>query len=449
MPRNEPTEVTDEWGGGRSPRRRKAVRYAVPAAVAGVAAATIGLVPAFAGSGSPDLPQISAQELIAKMAKSDVRQLSGTVRVSADLGLPSLPGGGIPGGFGGGGDRGKNSASADPQQKLLELASGAHTLRVAADGPDRQRLSIVGQAAEYSLIHNGDDAWAYDSGSNTVVHRKAPGGTERGKRQGLPGGMPKELPRGLQNATPQDLAKEALKAADATTSVEVDGTAKVAGRDAYQLSIKPKQAGSTVGAIRIAVDADNGVPLKFTLTPKSGGAAVIDVGYTNVDFTRPDASTFAFTPPKGAKVVNAKEAATEQAGAAGHPGSKDRAPGKGRAPGQDSGPGKDFTPGGHGAPGKGLKDADGPGGVNVIGKGWTSIATIKGAGAGLPSGKDKGATGDAGKFLDSIGEKVTGGFGSGRVFSTRLVNALVTDDGTIYVGAVDKDSLIAAADGAK
>ncbi|MFG2890049.1 outer membrane lipoprotein carrier protein LolA [Streptomyces sp. NPDC048248] len=446
MPRNEPTEVTDEWGGGRSPRRRKAVRYAVPAAVAGVAAATIGLVPAFAG-GSPELPQISAQELIAKMAKSDVRQLSGTVRVSADLGLPSLPGGGIPGGFGGSGDRGRSSASADPQAKLLELASGAHTLRVAADGPEKQRLSIVGQAAEYSLIHNGDEVWAYDSGSNTVVHRKAPGGAERGKRHGLPGSMPKDLPRGLQNATPQDLAKEALKAADATTSVEVDGTAKVAGRDAYQLSIKPKQAGSTIGAIRIAVDADNGVPLKFTLTPKSGGAAVIDVGYTNVDFARPDASTFAFTPPKGAKVVNAKdaakEAAKEKAGAAGHPGSKDLAPGKHRAPG------KDFTPGTHGAQGKDLKDAGDRGGPEVIGKGWTSIATIKGAGAGLPSGKDRGAAGDAAKFLDSIGEKVSGDFGSGRVFSTRLVNALITDDGTIYVGAVDKESLIAAADAAK
>ena len=53
------------------------------------------------------------------------------------------------------------------------------------------------------------------------------------------------------------------------------------------------------------MDADNGVPLKFTLTPKSGGKAAIDVGFTKVDFAKPAASTFDFTPPKGAKVTEA------------------------------------------------------------------------------------------------------------------------------------------------
>lgn len=428
MPRNEPTEVTDEWGGERSPKRRKAVRYAVPVAVAGVAAATIGLVPAFAGSGSPDLPKISAQDLIAKIAKSDVQQLSGTVRVTTDLGLPSLPGGvgGGAGGFGGGpagGEKGGDGASASPQSKLMELASGAHTLRVAADGPEKQRVSIVDKAAEYSLVHNGNEVWAYDSGSNTALHSTAPDAGRHG--HGKQHQAPKDLPQGLKNATPQDLAKEALKAAGDTTSVTVDGTAKVAGRDAYQLLIKPKQSASTVGSIRVAVDAANGVPLKFTLTPKSGGAAAIDVGYTTVDFAKPAASTFSFTPPKGAKVVD---------------GDKQRA----KAEGEHHKDFKDF---------KHRKDAKDfrkdLGGLNVIGKGWTSIATIKGDGSGLPAGKDQAAGGDAAKFLDSIGDKVSGSFGSGRIFSTRLVNALITDKGTVYVGAVDKQALIDAANAAK
>ncbi|MGY4956192.1 LolA family protein [Streptomyces nigrescens] len=419
MPRNEPTEVTDGWDGERSPRRRKAVRYGVPVAVAGVAAATIGLVPAFAG-GSPDLPKISAQELIAKVAKSDVQQLSGTVRVTTDLGLPSLPGaGGGAGGFGGapgGGEKGGDDASAAPQKKLMELASGAHTLRVAVDGPDKQRVSIVDKAAEYSLVHHGKELWAYDSGSNTAVRSTAPD-SRSGKEHRAPEGLPKDL----KGATPQDLAKQALEAAGDTTSVTVDGTAKVAGRDAYQLLIKPKQTGSTVGSIRVAVDAETGTPLKFTLTPKSGGAAAVDVGFTNVDFAKPAASTFEFTPPKGAKVVDGdKERATAQ-----------------RGHGKDAPSRKELA-----------KDM---GGMNVIGKGWTSIATIKGEGSGLPSGKDKGegAGGDAAKFLDSIGEKANGSFGSGRFFSTRLVNALVTDNGTVYVGAVDKQSLINAANAAK
>ncbi|MFB7636520.1 outer membrane lipoprotein carrier protein LolA [Streptomyces sp. NPDC056149] len=411
---NEPTEVAGEWDGGRSAKRRKAVRYAVPVAVAGVTAATIGLVPAFAGSGSPDLPKISAQDLIAKIAKSDVQQLSGTVQVTTDLGLPALPGGVGAGGFGGGAKGGGAGASASPQSKLTELASGTHTLRVAADGPEKQRVSLVGQSADYTLIHNGKDVWAYDSGSNTVVHHTAPKGAHHG--------TPRDLPKDVQNATPQELAKQALKAAGDTTSVTVGDTAKVAGRDAYQLVLTPKQAGSTVGSIRVAVDAANGVPLKFTLTPKSGGPAAIDVGYTRVDFARPAADTFAFTPPKGAKVENGEGAAGKAA----------------RQHGKDLG---DLN---------GLKDHKGSqdvGGFHVLGEGWTSIATLKAPGG--PGGKDQLAKGEAGKLMDSLGSKVTGSFGSGHLFSTRLVNALLTDDGTVYVGAVDKQALIAAADAAK
>ena len=97
----------------------------------------------------------------------------------------------------------------------------------------------------------------------------------------------------------------------------VDGTAQVAGRDAYKLLVKPKQAGSTVGGITIAVDAKTGVPLKFTLTPTSGGTAVVDAGFTQVDFAKPAASTFDFTPPKGTKVTEGDDSKAQ-----GKPGSR-------------------------------------------------------------------------------------------------------------------------------
>src|SRR3954463_10627077 len=133
----------------RSARRRKAARYVVPGTVVGIAAATIGLVPAFAGSGDPDLPKISAQELIEKIAASDVQQLSGTVKISTDLGLPNLGGleSGLLSGGGLGGDPGGKGSAADPSAKLLELASGTHTVRIAADGPDRQKVSLLEKAA--------------------------------------------------------------------------------------------------------------------------------------------------------------------------------------------------------------------------------------------------------------------------------------------------------------
>ncbi|WP_369377132.1 outer membrane lipoprotein carrier protein LolA [Streptomyces sp. cg36] len=389
--------------------RRKAARYLVPVGVAGVAAATIGLVPALAASGDPDLPKISAQQLIEKIAASDAQQLSGTVKINTDLGLPSVDGLASlgPKRTGGGG-----GSSASPDSKLMELASGKHTLRVASDGPDRQKLSVLDKASEYSVIHNGADVWAYDSASNQVYHSKraADGKKELG---GHPGKAPGAVP-----TTPKAMAEQALKAVDPTTSVTVDGTLHVAGRDAYQLVIKPKQSGSTIGAIRIAVDAKNGVPLKFVLAPAGGGKAVIDAGFTKVDFGKPSASTFDFTAPKGAKV-------TQDDGKA-HGGKAPNGP-----RGQES---------------KGL---------NVIGKGWTAVYRLDAPGgkdtAGLVSGKGdmSKVPPEAQKFMNSLGDHVTGKFGSGTVFKTRLINALMTDDGKVYVGAVSKDALVNAANAAK
>ncbi|MFI9547897.1 outer membrane lipoprotein carrier protein LolA [Streptomyces sp. NPDC052016] len=376
--------------------RRKAARYVVPVTVAGVAAATIGLVPAIADSGDPDLPKITAQQLIEKIAASDVQQLSGTVKITTDLGLPDL--GGLESGLLSGATGETDGSSADPSAKLTELASGTHTLRVAADGPDRQKLSLLENAAEYSLIHNGKNVWGYDSSSNEVYHSTV----EEGAKEET-----------LVPATPKALAEEALKAVDDTTSVTVDGTVQVAGRDAYKLLVKPKQSGSTVGAVSVAVDAKTGLPLKFTLTPASGGAAVVDAGFTQVSFTKPAASTFDFTPPKGAKVT--EEDAAEAPEHSGELAEEDF--------------GRDLA------------------GLNVLGEGWTSVATFDTGGEGVPSSDDLPAeAGGLGGFLDSFGDKVTGEFGSGTVFSTRLINALVTDDGKVYVGAVTKDALVKAAE---
>ncbi|MBM7169472.1 DUF2092 domain-containing protein [Streptomyces sp. G44] len=427
----EPEQGTSEAG---EPRvgRRKAARYALPVAVAGVAAATIGLVPALASSGDPDLPKVTAQELIEKIAASDTQQLSGNVKISTDLGLPSMGGmaGGFAGGGAGGADRGEDGegSAADPRTKLMDLASGTHTLRVAADGPDKQKVSVLEDAAEYSLIHNGDEMWAYDSASNEAYHAKGfqvsgdkGGRADKGEKdeKGEKGeGGEARVPRGMP-ATPEEFAEQALKAVDDTTSVTVDGTAQVAGRDAYRLVVEPKQSGSTVGRITVAVDAETGTPLKFTLTPASGGSAVIDAGFTKVDFGKPSASTFDFAPPKGAKVTEADEHA---------------------ARGRDV---KDEAKGG-----KEFKEEDRPD-LKVIGEGWTSIAELKlPGGQGLPTAGSGDVPPDAQKLLDSLGDQVSGKFGSGTVFSTRLVNALVTDDGKVYAGAVTKDALVKAANAA-
>ncbi|MFG2299130.1 outer membrane lipoprotein carrier protein LolA [Streptomyces sp. NPDC048603] len=390
---------------------RKAARYAVPAVVLGVVGATVALVPAFANAGGPDLPEITAQQLIEKIAASEVEQLSGTAKITTDLGLPKLAGGLLGGG-------GVTGGSANPEDKLAQLAAGTHTFKVAADGPDRQKVTFLDGKDEYTLVHNGKDVWGYDSKSNEVFHDKTeeagPAGKERKTAERLP-------------ATPKQLAEEALKAAGPTTTVTVGDTAQVAGRDAYQLVLKPKQSGSTVGSVQIAVDAKNGVPLRVQLLSSKGGKPIVDAGFTQVEFAKPAASAFEFTPPKGAKVTE---------GAAEHGKDADK-----EFKALESLPGFGGLIGG----------AGGQGDVKELGEGWATVARIdSGAGQGLKElENDKNAPKEAKQFMNSLGDKVTGKFGEGRVFSTRLVNALITDDGKVYVGAVTSDQLVKTANADK
>ena len=85
-------------------------------------------------------------------------------------------------------------------------------------------------------------------------------------------------------------------------------------------------------------------------------------------------------------------------------------------------------------------------GPEIIGEGWTTVAKLN---TGAPAPKTDEAPKEVQGFLDALGDKVSGKFGSGTVFKTKIVNVLMTDSGTVYVGAVTPDKLVAVADSAK
>ncbi|GLW70293.1 hypothetical protein Kpho02_25920 [Kitasatospora phosalacinea] len=373
----------------RPVKRRTAVRVGVPVAVAAAVAVGIGL-PALASDEAPDLPTISAQDLVAKALAADTDTFSGTVRVSADLGLPTALTDAL-GGSGPVGDLARSAGapvgSADPQLKAVELLGGAHTLSVASDGPDRQKVVLTGEKSSgYELVHNGTQLWAYDRGSQQALHLTAPAGAADGHRAAGPG---------IGSLTPQEVAKRFLEQSAATTAVTVSGTERVAGHAAYRLSIKPKQSGSTIDEIRVAVDAEKGVPLAVQVRTVDGATA-FDVRFGSLSYAKPDAATFEFTAPKGAKVTEAP--------ADGHP----------------DGPLSSVLP---------EFDTAGAGPAAVIGEGWTTV--LHGA-AGADAAKGLGKF--AGRHVDG-----------GTLVSTRIVNALITDDGRVYLGAVTPETLQKAA----
>jgi outer membrane lipoprotein-sorting protein len=375
--------MVDEVQPYRSGRRTTA-RILVPVGVVALTAAGIGLVPAMAGDSGPALPALTAEQVVAKALGSDTESLSGTVKVKADLGVPAqLLGGALPGGAGGRQDDSRGSQAA-PEGKLLELLGGEHTLRVAVDGPDRQRIGLIGGLTGYELVHNGGELWAWDSRSNDAVHLTGPAAATA------------QRPRTPLPVTPQDAARQFLTLSAESTSVAVDGTAEVAGQKAYQLSVKPKQSGSTIAEVRIAVAADNGVPLAV-LVRSTDGSKVLDVHFSQVSFAKPDAATFSFTAPKGAKVTERRADAAE-------------APAAGAA-----------APGHH--------PEAGAGGLDLVGQGWATVLTAE-----LPEG-------EGGSFAKALGKPV----GGGTLIGTKVLNVLITDDGRVFAGAVTPQVLQSAA----
>src|SRR3954454_5534282 len=249
-------------------------RWLVPVAAAAVVAGVGTLGPVVADA-SPKLPGISAQDLLAKVQTVKVDGLSGTVRSKTDLGLPTLPG-------------------VEGASQFTEFLSGEHTARVAFASPDKARVSVLDNQAERVWTTDGTSAWAYDSSKREAVKLAVPA---------HPAKPEKARP---QNYDPQAVAKQFLDSIDPTTKVQVSGTEKVAGRDAYKLRLVPKTDKTTVGSVTLAVDSKTWIPLQVTVMPRTGKDPAVQLGFSAVSFGVPAASTFSFTPPKGVKVTEEK-----------------------------------------------------------------------------------------------------------------------------------------------
>ena len=344
------------------------LRWAVPAVVATAVAVTVAVSSSSASAAPQDLSPRTADELLTDLASSTTTALSGTVQETSALGLPELP------------------ASATGALGPMTLATGTHTLQVATDGPDKTRVALLGQLAEYDVVRSGSDVWTYTAEGNTATHYVLPA---------RPAHAAPTLPAGLPS-TPAEAAAAVLAAVGPTTEVGVDDAVTVAGRAARQLVVTPRDTSSLVGSVKIAVDAVTSVPLRVQVFAAGAATPALEVGFTDVSFTTPDAATFAFTPPAGAAVTTTPVTVPVHAD-------------------------RPATTGGPTRP-------------TVLGTGWTSIVEL--------SGVDVAAlTTSQPQLLDQLTTKVAGG----RLLSTALVSVLLTNDGRLLVGAVTPEALQAAA----
>jgi outer membrane lipoprotein-sorting protein len=255
-------------------QQHRALRWLLPACVAGVTALAAGGVFNAQASSGP-LPELSPTALLADVQTADVPGMSGTIVAQMSLGLPELPA------MGGNGGR----------ASVGSLLSGSHTMRFWYGGPDRQRVALLGTTDETDVFHNGRDVWQWDSDEHVATHTVLPAGQR----------VPEQHPA-IGEITPQQAAKRALAAIDPSTRVTVAHDGRVADRPAYELVLSPRDSATRVDSVRIAVDGSTKMPLGVQVFARGKSSPAIDVSFSHVSFKTPSASNFDFTPPPGATV---------------------------------------------------------------------------------------------------------------------------------------------------
>jgi outer membrane lipoprotein-sorting protein len=359
------------------------------------------LVGPLAASADSGLPPRTAEQLLVDLQGLAPTPLSGTVSTRAELGLPELPMGSMPG--------------SGP----MALASGEGTVRVWSDGPDRQRLALVEPRSETTVVRNGREVWVWSSADATADRYLLPDGEAVENDKDVP-----ELPPGVNlPSTPQEAAELALEALDPTTEVTTAGVARVAGRDAYELILTPRDAATLVERVSIALDAQTSIPLRVRVDSTTLTDPALEVGYTSVDFGTPDPALFEFAPPPGAIVTE-------------HPAME---PGAGTADAWE---------------GKG--DLSGAVEPTVVGDGWSTVVIAELPADALAGLAEEGMRaqaddewGDADPAQTALAllealPRTSGDWGSGRVLAGTLFSMILTDDGRVAGGLVGPEAVAAA-----
>ncbi|GAA2183826.1 sigma-E factor regulatory protein RseB domain-containing protein [Brooklawnia cerclae] len=359
--------------------RKPSTRWIAPAAAAGLVIASPAVLTSLA-SAEPTLPPRSAEELVSDVLSADPVAFTGEISQRTDLGLPDLSSvGGLD--------------FSDPNS-LLALASGSNTWRIWYDGGRAYRIAIIRDQTESDLISNGSVLWAWSSQSRTAVRTELDGATAADQTQ-----LPAEA------GSPQELARQVLSELEQYSTVQTDANLTVAGRAAYELVVKPEDESTRVKDVRIAVDAETQMPLRVLVHSTQVDEPVIDVAFTRLDYTAPSASTFEFTPPPGAEVI-------ENTGSA------------------------EPLPSGTSAPVDQIPASDEEiSSVESSGEGWSSVTVVPADASGAAA---------ASGYLAGLLPAVSGEWGSGVVLDGTLVSLVITDDGRMAWGAVAPEALYEA-----
>jgi len=385
---------------------RNLVRWA-PAVLAPVLIAATAIGVSVSAHADVVLPDKTASQILQLISTSPGVALSGHVTKVANLGLPNInliPNisqatvdqitKNMPKGMS---DFIPKATVQDSLATAIGFLSGTQEANLFVDGPTKARVQILDPMSERDLIRNGSDIWYYDASKQTVSHYKLTADELALEKSGLPTDSA-TLPFDINS--PASVADYFINQASETTTFTVGRAARVAGQDAYTLTMTPKSADSLIASITLSVDAANGVPLAVEVNAVGQTSPAFEVSFDSVTFAAPDASIFAFTPPAAAKLTEIPT-----------PTWSNQLPSNAKAP----------------------TAADKAELTALQAEGWSAVLQIPASQAAPALAAIKGNI-----LYNDLTKPVAGG----RVLSTALLNVLILDDGRVFVGAVTTNRLL-------
>ncbi|GAA1912183.1 hypothetical protein GCM10009737_12080 [Nocardioides lentus] len=180
---------------------------------------------------------------------------------------------------------------ADRFDSVGDLLGERTRLRAWWRDDDAWRVDRLRATGEVSLRHEGrrTTEWSYESG---VADGEADRAVDPDVR----------LPR-VVDLLPPELARRVLDDVRPDEVARI-GARRVAGRDALGLRVTPSLPQASVGRVDVWADAETGVPLAVELYDDPAAPPVLTTAFGDFSAEEPAASTVAFDPPPGVRVVD-------------------------------------------------------------------------------------------------------------------------------------------------
>lgn len=463
----------------------------VPALVAPMVIAGVIALPPLAAT-AVDLPDLSPQEVILLM-DSPVVAFEGSVTKVANLGLPAFEfssmmtqdmvdtmSATMPEGME---ELVPQVLEQNPLMDVISLLSGTHNARIYSS-ENAVRVQILDPLSQRDLVVTKDSIWMYDYKDAIAYTAAIPNldtvkleeelktysETEeftKAKAEAEESASKYAAELGIDLSSPESIADYLVSKLEVYSTITVGQDHRVAGRTAYKLIMTPNSENTLVDSIQLSVDSETGMVLDLEVYSVEDSSPVFKLGFTNIKMGEPDASIFEFTPPSGTTVVDIQELISEYMpeNTESYKAKLEEELKKLEAEYEraDKDLIKEFnkpTEEELNAAAEAIRkelealNLELP---EVIGEGWDAVVRIPAnSNADLVAINEKLAQFDITveelmTEASTLGESLSGAmtilddmfrqFGDNKVFSTPLLNVLITPSGDAYVGSVDLDYL--------